>query len=179
MLIPFIDCKIHKRCPRLLMYLGFVLIDSVQTQWRFYNAHTCRCWKWPKSETNFWKECIITEKWKTAMPPNRTHKILHSSAMYYQNLNVIRESSKKLLKPKDSFGEFQFFFFLIIRKFRKLSENTTRHSCNCVEWHIVLQYCTVANYHYVHNLWQSIRGDSKHFDVLVISRKWKHFKANC
>ena len=24
--------------------------------------------------------------------------------------------------------------------------------------HIVMQYCPVANYHYVHNLWQSVRG---------------------
>ena len=30
------------------------------------------------------------------MPPNHTHKIVHSSAMYYQNLIVIHESSKKL-----------------------------------------------------------------------------------
>ena len=27
----------------------------------------------------------------------------------------------------------------------------------------------MANYHYVHNLWQSVRGDSEHFYVLVIS----------
>ena len=37
----------------------------------------------------------------------------------------------------------------------------------------------MANYHYVHNLWQSVRGDSKHFYVLVISWKLKHFGANC
>ena len=42
-----------------------------------------------------------------------------------------------------------------------------------------MQYCPVAKYHYVHNLWQSVRGDSKHFDVLDISWKWKHFWANC
>ena len=24
----------------------------------------------------------------------------------------------------------------------------------------------MANYHYVHNIWQSVRGDSEHFDVL-------------
>ena len=33
-----------------------------------------------------------------AMPPNHTHKILHSSAMYYKNLNVIHKSNKKVLK---------------------------------------------------------------------------------
>ena len=31
---------------------------------------------------------------------NHTHTIVHSSAMYYQNLNVIHKSSKKLLKIK-------------------------------------------------------------------------------
>ena len=56
----------------------------------------------PKSETNFWKQCIITEQWNTVMTPNFAHKIVHSSAMYYQNLIIIHESSKKLLKMKNS-----------------------------------------------------------------------------
>ena len=43
---------------------------------------------------------FITEKWKRAMPPNHTLKIVRSSAMYYQNLIVIHESSKKLLTIK-------------------------------------------------------------------------------
>ena len=34
------------------------------------------------------------------MPPNYTHQIVHSSAMYYQNLNVTHKSSKKLLTIK-------------------------------------------------------------------------------
>ena len=34
------------------------------------------------------------------MPSNHTHKIVHSSAMYYQNLNAIHKSSKKLLTIK-------------------------------------------------------------------------------
>ena len=38
---------------------------------------------------------------------NQTHKIVHSSAMYYQNLIIIHECSKKLLKMKYSI----FFFF--------------------------------------------------------------------
>ena len=54
----------------------------------------------------------------------------------------------KILKPQDSFGEFNSIFFLIFRKCRKSSENTIRPSCNCFEWHILLQYCPVANYHY-------------------------------
>ena len=39
---------------------GFVLTHSVQTQWQFFNAHSGR--KWAKSETQFLKECIITEQ---------------------------------------------------------------------------------------------------------------------
>ena len=31
-----------------------------------------------------------------------THKIVHSSAMYYHNLNVIRKGSNKLLTIKNS-----------------------------------------------------------------------------
>ena len=31
-----------------------------------------------------------------------THKIVHSSAMYYHNFNVIRKGSKKLLTIKNS-----------------------------------------------------------------------------
>ena len=34
------------------------------------------------------------------MPPNYTHKIVHSFALEYQNMNVIREFSKKLLTIK-------------------------------------------------------------------------------
>ena len=33
---------------------------------------------------------------------NQTHKIVHSSAMYYQNFIIIHERSKKLLKMKNS-----------------------------------------------------------------------------
>ena len=33
---------------------------------------------------------------------NHTHKIVHSSAMHYQNLIIIRECSKKLLEMKNS-----------------------------------------------------------------------------
>ena len=50
----------------------------------------------------FWKQCIITEQWNTVMTPNFAHKIVHSSAMYYQNLIMIHECSKKLLKMKNS-----------------------------------------------------------------------------
>ena len=36
------------------------------------------------------------------MTPNFAHEIVHSSAMYHQNLIIIHESSKKLLKMKNS-----------------------------------------------------------------------------
>ena len=69
-------------------------------------------------------------------------------------------------------------FCLIFRECRESSESTIKSSCNCFEWHIVMQNCPVANYHYVHNLWQSVRRDSKHFYVLFIFWKWQHFRAN-
>ena len=68
----------------------------------------------------------------------------------------------ELLKPQYSFGEFN-NFFLIFRKCRKSSENTIGPSCNCFELHSVMQYCPVANYLYVHNLWQSVRGGLRTF----------------
>ena len=36
------------------------------------------------------------------MTPYFAHKIVHSSAMFYQNLIIIHESSKNLLKMKNS-----------------------------------------------------------------------------
>ena len=51
------------------------------------------------------------------MPSNRTHKIVHSSAMYYQYLTVIHKSSKKLLtiqsvkclqRVKQLYNEYEF-----------------------------------------------------------------------
>ena len=50
-----------------------------------------------------------------------------------------------ILKPQDSFGEFKKKKKLIFRKCRKSSDNTIRSSYNCFEWHIVMQYCPVAN----------------------------------
>ena len=85
---------------------------------------------------------------------------------------------KLYLKPQGSFGEF-YKKFLDLQKVQEIIRKHHRPSCNCFEWHFVMQYCPVANYHYVHNLWQSVRGDSEHFYVFVISWKWKHFGANC
>ena len=83
------------------------------------------------------------------------------------------------LKPQDSFGEFEGKKILIFRKCRKSSENTIRPSCNCFECHTVMQYCPMANYHYihVHNPWQSVWGDSKHIYVLVIFLKMEAFRS--
>ena len=75
-------------------------IHAVQTLWGFEIVHSW--WNVAKSETIFWKECMITEQWKRVMLHNQTHKIVHSSAMYYQTLIIIHECSKKLLKMKYS-----------------------------------------------------------------------------
>ena len=99
MLIPFIDSKLNKRCPRLGIQV-FVFISYSANWIGILFVHS---WKnVPKSETNFWQQCIITEQWNTVMTPNFAHKIVHSSAMYYQNLIIIHECSKKLLKMKNS-----------------------------------------------------------------------------
>ena len=45
---------------------------------------THRVWKSPKSETNFWKECIKAKNERHLCLQNYTHKIVHSSAMHYQ-----------------------------------------------------------------------------------------------
>ena len=95
-----IDCKLHKRCPRFEWIALLSWIHAVQTLWGFWNVHNC--WNVAKSETIFWKECVITEQWKRVMLHNQTHKIVHSSAMYYQNLIIIHECSKRLVKMKNS-----------------------------------------------------------------------------
>ena len=38
-----------------------------------------------------------------------------------------------------------------------------------------MQYCPMANYHYVHNLWQSVQGDSEHFFVVGYFLKMEAF----
>ena len=42
------------------------------------NCTYSRSWKWPKSETVFWKEFMITEKWKTIMPQKLSMKLYTS-----------------------------------------------------------------------------------------------------
>ena len=78
----------------------------------------------------------------------------------------------KFLKPQDSLGEFKIFCFLIFRKCRKSLQYIIRPSCNCFEWHIVMQYCPVANYHYVHNLWQSVQGTPNIYIFWLFPENW-------
>ena len=62
------------------MNIGFVLIYSVQSQWRFYNAHNCR------KSSKFWNKFLKRmkkKKLKPAMAPNHTHRIVHISDMFY------------------------------------------------------------------------------------------------
>ena len=73
-------------------------IQAVQTLWGFQNVHSW--WNVAKSETIFWKECMITEQWKRVMQHNQTHTIVHSSAMYYQKLIIIHECSKQVFKDE-------------------------------------------------------------------------------
>ena len=49
----------------------------------------------------------IMRKGRHFLIANQTHKIVHSSAKYYQNLIIIHECSKELLKMKNS----KSFFF--------------------------------------------------------------------
>ena len=101
-----IDCEPHKGWPRFVMnasiHLSHSFVCSAFSKWP--SLLTYRVWKSPKSETKFWKECIKAKKWKTPVLclQNYTHKIVHSSAMHYQNLIIIHECSKKLLKMKNS-----------------------------------------------------------------------------
>ena len=88
------------------------------------------------------------------------------------------------LKPQDSFGEFNNFFLClqkvqkIIRKHHQTFLQLFWMTCcptmlpNCP----TMQYCPMANYHYVHNLWQSVRGDSEHFYVWVINSSYNPIK---
>ena len=57
------------------------------------------------------------------MTPNFFHTIVHSSAMYYQNLIMIHESSTKLLKMKNSKS-----YFLTPRTFLHTHTHTHTHT---------------------------------------------------
>ena len=45
------------------------------------------------------------------------------------------------VKPQDSFGEFDKIFQKSSESAGNHQKNTIRPSCNCFEWHIVMQYC--------------------------------------
>ena len=89
MLIPSIDCKLHKRCPRF----EWIPFCPGYTQCKPYEGFKMYI-------AGEMKECMITEQWKRVMLHNlnQTYKIVHSSAMYYQNLIINHECSKNYLK---------------------------------------------------------------------------------
>ena len=103
-----IDCQPHKRCPRYAINASIHLTHSFAFSAFFTRSFSLysRVWKWPKSETKFWKECIKAQqkKLRHLCHQNHTHKIVHSSDMYYQNLNVIHEPSKNDEKCKMYFN---------------------------------------------------------------------------
>ena len=100
----------------------------------------------------------------------------YNGSIHYLKKKVSFISS--ILKPQDSFGEFYKFFLDL----QKVQEIMKKHNQTFLQL-FGMTYCNAilhnGSYHYVHNLWQSVRGDSEHFYVLVISWKWKHFEANC
>ena len=111
MLIPFIDCKLNKRCPRLGMQ-GLCVHTLVQTQWQFYlhiDEEMCLNLK-PIFENN------------ASLHQIYTHKIVHSSAMYYYNLNVVRKGSKKLLTIKNSKTFFYHLVYIHVHACYKLGK---------------------------------------------------------
>ena len=119
-----------------------------------------------------------------SFPQCRKHKTLwlcHGFWQTFQAFDCIMIQSVSeyiyVLKPQDSFGEFERRKKIL----QRVLEIIRKHHQTFLQLFLMtylMHYCPMANYHYVHNLWQSVRGDSKHF-VLVISWKWKHFGANC
>ena len=95
-----IDCKLHKKMSQIWMNTLIVLDTRSANPMRVFKC-TYSWWN-VKSDFCVWKECMITEQWKRVMIHNQTNQIVHSSAMYYQNLIIIHECSKKLLKMKNS-----------------------------------------------------------------------------
>ena len=49
---------------------------------------------------------------------NQAHQIVHASAMYYQNLIIIHECSKKLLKMKNSKSFFKHLVYIWYSMYR-------------------------------------------------------------
>ena len=49
---------------------------------------------WPKSETFFWKEIVITEEWKRVMPPNYVRKSEWLINLFFNTLHIMNFSSE-------------------------------------------------------------------------------------
>ena len=81
--------------------------------------------------------------------PIQTYEIYNPKS----ELDKDQNSSQAVLKPQDSFGEFS-------KKNSWSAESAGNHQKTpsdlpaiVLKDIIVMQYCPVANYHYVHNLW--------------------------
>ena len=79
-----------ERSTLAVRFLGLPVYEEFNAQPIIYaNVH--------KSETDFWKQYIITQQWKHSDGTKiYIHKIVPSSAMYYQHLIIIQE--KKIEK---------------------------------------------------------------------------------
>ena len=120
MLIPSIDCKLHKRCPRF-EWIPFCPGHAQCKPYEGFKMYIAGE-MWQNLKQFFFKECMITEQWKRVMLHNQTHKLVHSSAMSCQNLIIIHECSKKLLNMKNSKK-----FFLTPSTFGKVSTRFRRN----------------------------------------------------
>ena len=53
--------------PWMPIFISHTHLYVVFSLWRALQPH--KIWKSPKSETNFWKECIKVKQWRTPVPP--------------------------------------------------------------------------------------------------------------
>ena len=83
-----IDWEPHKWCPRFAMNASIHLTHSF--------AFSAFSMEVSSTTVGFLKECIKAKNERHLCLQNYTHKIVHSSAMHYQNLNVIHKPSKKV-----------------------------------------------------------------------------------
>ena len=101
--------------------------------------------------------------------------IFDIQVIYFRHSDCLLHDSHKIVLVNST------NFLLIFRKCRISTENTIRPSCNCLNdnilYYIVTHYCPVAYYHYVHNLWQSVWGNSEHIFVVGYFLKMEAFRS--
>ena len=95
----------------------------------------------------------------------------------YGELPALYQYPRLSLKPQYSLGEFKKNSFWFSESAGNHQKHTIRPSCNCFEWHIIMQYCPVANYHDVHNLWQSVSGGMRTFLCFGYFLKMESFRS--